>query len=61
MTILLNPDKKKSKKLWKEVLKNDGYCPIKEHIDENKCICKAFLEQNKNGFCEYGLYLKKME
>ena len=38
--------------------KNDFYCPCKlEHIPENKCICKEFLEQKK-GICECGLYEK---
>lgn len=39
--------------------KNDFYCPCKlEHIPENKCMCKEFLEQQTEGPCHCGLYIK---
>lgn len=59
MLIILNPDKEKAKKLWTEVLKNNGYCPIKEKKNCNKCICKEFIEKEEEGLCDYGLYIKK--
>lgn len=43
------------------VKKNNGYCPCKvEKTDENKCICREFMNSDKVGECHCGRY-KKVE
>lgn len=38
---------------------NNGYCPCRlEKIQENKCMCKEFIEQPNLGPCHCGLYEK---
>lgn len=40
---------------------NNGYCPcIIEKTPDTKCICKAFIEQEK-GLCHCGRYEKVEE
>ena len=40
---------------------NDGYCPCKpDKTQDNKCMCREFLEQQTIGDCHCGLF-KKVE
>jgi hypothetical protein len=58
MKITTNADTKKVIEIRQEIRKNCGYCPTKkEHIPENLCICKEFIEQDV-GECPCGLYIK---
>lgn len=59
MKIIKNPDQTKYNIVTKAVLENDGYCPcsIVKSAD-TKCICKAFREQNAEGACHCGRYIK---
>lgn len=51
--IEINPD-------IRELVKaSDGYCPCAiERTPDTKCICKAFLEQDKPGECHCGRFEK---
>jgi hypothetical protein len=62
MKIKFNEDKKKVKKIQKELKANNGYCPCSPmQIPETKCMCKEFREQNYEGECHCGLYVKVSE
>ena len=38
---------------------NEGYCPCKlNKTQENKCMCKEFIEQKTTGDCHCGLFSK---
>ena len=59
--IILNPDSKIVAEIRRQLIFNKGYCPCRiEHIDENKCMCKEFREQEE-GECHCGLYIKIKE
>ncbi len=48
-------------KMHEAIRANDGYCPCRlEKTQDTKCICKEFLEQDKNGPCHCGLYVKTL-
>lgn len=54
-----NPDLEEYEKITKAVKDNDGYCPcLIEKNNDTKCICKDFKEQDFEGFCHCGRYLK---
>ena len=58
MRIEITADQNKKKEILEAIKANGGYCPCRiEHIPENKCMCKEFLEQ-KSGPCHCGLYIK---
>lgn len=45
--------------LLKQLKENSGYCPCSlVKTDDFKCICKAFMEQDRPGICHCGLYKK---
>ena len=48
------------KKVMKLLAENNNYCPSKkEHIKENKCMCKKFRDMifnKESGYCDCGLY-----
>ena len=50
-------------KLMKKKLKaNGGYCPSElKRTSDTKCPCKAFREQESEGFCGCGYFYKSME
>lgn len=51
-------DTEKVMKIRKQLRENNMYCPTKkEHIPENLCMCKEFIEQDV-GECSCGLYIK---
>lgn len=59
MIIKPNPNKDKQRIIAKAIQDNDGYCCCKlEHIDDYKCMCKEFRDQEGAGFCGCGLYYK---
>lgn len=59
LKIIKNPDKEIFESVKQAVKNNDGYCPCVILRSENsKCICKAFREQNYEGECHCGLYVK---
>ena len=43
--------------LIEKLKQNDGYCPAKSKIPENKCMCLKFLQAGE-GPCDCGLYIK---
>lgn len=44
------------------VAANDGYCPCAiEKTEDTKCICKEFREQESEGPCHCGRYMKVVE
>lgn len=58
MKIILNPDSEVIKMVREALKSNDNYCPCKVvHIEDNKCMCKAFRDQEE-GECHCGLYIK---
>ena len=61
--IIFNPEWKQEEiKAFKEKIRNNkNYCPCANIIKEkdNKCMCKAFREQNYEGPCRCGLYYKQ--
>ena len=58
MEISVNRNIKSVHRKTKQLKNNKYYCPIyKEKI---RCFCKEFVEQEKDGFCRYGLYYKKL-
>ena len=61
MRIEVTSDETKKKEIRAALKANDNYCPCRlEHIPENKCMCKEFMEQ-KSGPCHCGLYIKYEE
>ena len=59
LKILQNPDKEKYNEITQRVLENDGYCPcLLEKNPDTKCMCKAFRDQNVQGFCHCGRFVK---
>lgn len=58
MKILVTNDIELKERIRKALKDNDGYRPCKlEHIEDNRCMCKKFLEQ-ESGPCHCGLYYK---
>lgn len=58
MRITTNADVQKVMEIRKKLQENNGYCPTKkEHICDNLCVCKEFIEQGL-GECTCGLYVK---
>lgn len=44
------------------VAANDGYCPCAiERTPDTKCICKEFREQESEGPCHCGRYMKVVD
>jgi hypothetical protein len=54
-----NPDAKKYAELQKRVVDNNHFCPVKEQLKENKCMCEQFLNRNSEGFCKFKLFYKE--
>lgn len=58
MKIVVNSDKEIVALIRQGLVASGGYCPCRvERIDDNKCLCKEFIEQDP-GLCHCGLYLK---
>lgn len=59
MIVKNNPNRDQRQIISKAIVDNGGYCCCKvERIDENKCMCKDFRDQEGSGFCHCGLYYK---
>lgn len=59
MVIKLTADLTLRKKIQDALKRNGGYCPCKlEKSEDNKCICKEFLNSKTSGSCHCGLYEK---
>ena len=49
-------------KVRTDIERNCGYCPkAHDYTDDNKCICKEFWEQDEEGSCKCGLYIKTLQ
>ncbi len=59
MKIIVNPDKEVVKEVREGLKRTGGYCPCRVTRNEDtKCLCKDFKEQNVEGECYCGLYVK---
>lgn len=62
LKIIPNPDKEKRMEVAKAVKVNDGYCPCElQKTPDTKCKCKNFREQDYEGECHCGLYVKVID
>jgi ferredoxin-thioredoxin reductase catalytic subunit len=59
MKIIKNPDEEIYNSVTQAVKDNDGYCPcMLTRTDDSKCICKEFRQQESEGECHCGRYIK---
>lgn len=59
LRIMPNPYLDIFKQLTEKVIENNGYCPCATIKNEDtKCICKEFREQNSEGECHCGRFIK---
>ncbi len=59
LRVVPNPDKNQYEAITQRVVDNDGYCPcMLEKTPDTKCICKAFRNQNVQGYCHCGRFVK---
>lgn len=62
MRIKMSEDIELVKEIRKKLELNNGYCPCAiTKTPETKCMCKAFREQQEEGECHCGLYIKIKE
>lgn len=64
MKVRFNEDKEIVNTIKEGLKHTGGYCPCKrEHIEDNKCMCKEFRDQIKDpnftGYCHCMLYYKE--
>ena len=64
MKVEFNKNKDVVKVVQEGLKKTGGYCPCKrEHIEDNRCMCKEFKEQINDpefeGYCHCMLYYKR--
>jgi len=54
-----NPDEKLANEIKQSIKDNGGYCPCElTKTTDTLCMCKAFREQNTEGYCHCQLYHK---
>ena len=59
LKIVKNPDDSVYQEITQAVKDNDGYCPcMVNKTADTKCPCKEFREQDFEGECHCGRYLK---
>ena len=59
LKIIKNPDDNVYQEITQAVKDNDGYCPCMiSKSDDTKCPCKEFREQDFEGECHCGRYVK---
>ena len=59
MKIKPNPDTEKYADMTVAVFNNGGFCPCMwDKNDDTKCPCKAFREQQTEGECHCGRFIK---
>ncbi len=57
--IIPNPDKEVYLEITNDVLANNDYCPcMAVKNNDTKCICKTFREQEYEGECHCGRFIK---
>lgn len=62
MKIIINTDKELVADIRAKLKANDGYCPCRlVKSEDTKCICKEFREQDFEGLCHCGLYIKCLD
>jgi ferredoxin-thioredoxin reductase catalytic subunit len=60
MAIRLNEDKEIVARIREGLKMKGGYCPCRlEKSEDNKCICKEFREQQEEGECHCGRFIKQ--
>lgn len=59
MKIIKNPDTDTYNEVTEAVKQNKGYCPCEiAQTEDTICPCKAFREQEAEGECHCGRYIK---
>lgn len=59
LKIIKNPDNRIYDEVTQAVKDNQGFCPCMiAKTNDTKCICKAFREQQTEGECHCGRYVK---
>lgn len=59
MKIIVNPDKEVVKEVREGLKRTGGFCPCRvARTEDTKCLCKDFREQQTEGECYCGLYVK---
>lgn len=59
LKIIKNPDKEFYEKITQAVKGNSNYCPcMLQKTDDTRCMCRAFREQETEGFCHCQRYMK---
>lgn len=58
--VTTNPDTEFARNKKKAIKKNNGFCLNCPKIEEWRCPCKAFREQDHDGWCGEGLYYKEL-
>lgn len=62
MKIKVNDDKELVDDIKQRLKENCGYCPCRLlKTEDTKCICKEFKEQDTEGECHCGLYIKEKD
>jgi len=62
LEILINNDKSFVEKMRDKQKKNGGYCTCTlKRTEDNKCMCKEFLQSEKSGWCHCHLYYKNIQ
>lgn len=59
LKIINNPNRTEYKEVTQDVMNNDGFCPcMTVKNQDTKCMCKEFKEQNHEGYCRCGRFMK---
>lgn len=59
LKIVKNPDSEFYEKITKAVKDNSNYCPCMiQKTQDTLCMCKAFREQDTEGYCHCRRFLK---
>lgn len=62
MKIIINPDSATYKEVTEAVEENNGYCPCAIVKNEDtRCPCREFREQQTEGECHCGRFVKVEE
>ena len=61
LKIIKNPNNEIYENVTQAVKDNDGYCPcLTIRNSDTKCPCKDFLDQDYEGSCHCGRYIKTL-
>ena len=59
MKIIINPDAAVYKDVTDAVNENGGYCPCAiSNTEDTRCPCREFIEQETEGECHCGRFIK---